>query len=185
MDKPWKINYQINRRDFWLDEYFSYFYHPWVRYVISLLLALMSYFFVHALLLTHSLTIATKVLLPQHTFSWLALAGMALRILSRMPPRDGVRHCSATIDTQRFCCAEPQKIYRFPWKKVMTIRQTPDYLLFFTWNGGTFTVPIRAFESLEEAQRFRQAAQRLKHVPKKGQFAVPHDKTVWPPAPRP
>ena len=186
MDEPWKIDYQVDRRDVWLDQYFTYFYHPWVRCVMGLLLASMCYAFVHKLLLTHSLTIAVLALLPTDTVFWLVLAGSLLRILNRVPPSGGVRNCSATIDTQRFCCVEPEKTYRFLWKKVISIRQTNDYVLFFVWNGGTFSVPNRAFSTFEEAQRFYQTAQHYKHAVKHGQaLAVPQDDTVWPPAPRP
>lgn len=185
MDEPWKIDYQINRRDFWLDEYFTYFYHPWVRCLMGLLFAFMCYAFVHKLLLTHRLT-AALVLLPHDTIFLLALAASLFRILNRVPPSGGVRSCSATIDIHRFCCVEPEKTYRFLWKKVMSIRQTNDYVLFFAWNGGTFTIPNRAFGTFEEAQRFYQTAHHYWHAARHGQtMSLSQDETVWPPAPRP
>ena len=185
MDEPWEIDYQIDRRDFWLDEYFTCCYHPWVRCLLGLLLASMCYAFVHKLLLTHSLTASALVLLPQGAAFWLVLAGEVVRILSRMPPAAGVNKCSATINTQRFYCVEPRKAYRYSWKQILSIRQTAEYTLFFTWKGGTFTLPNRAFGTFEEAQRFYQTAQQHKYVASHGQRAMtPQDETVWPPAPR-
>ena len=186
MDEPWKIEYQVNRRDFWLDEYFTYFYHPWVRCLMILLFGSLIYAFIYKFLLTHSLVTAALSLLPTNTVFWLGLAAETLRIWIRMPPADGVRDCSATVDAQRFVCVEPQKTYRFSWKKVISIRQTVEYTLFFTWNGGTFTIPNRAFGAYEEAQRFYETARRYKYAASHRQKVnITQDDTVWPPAPRP
>jgi hypothetical protein len=186
MDEPWKIDYQINRRDFWLDEYFTYFYHPWVRCLMGLLLASMIYAYAHKLLLTHSLTASVLVLLPQNLGFWLALASQLLRTWNRMPPATGVNQCSASIDVQRFCCVEPRKTYRYDWKRIVAISQTIEYTLFFTWQGGTFTIPNCAFGTLDEAHEFYQTALLYTQRAKLGQKApVLQECEVWPPAPRP
>ena len=186
MDESWKTDYQINRRDFWLDEYFTYFYHPWVRCLTGLLIMSMIYIYAHKLLLTHSLTASALALLPQDTAFWLLMASELLRIWNRMPSAAGFNQCSASIDARRFCCVEPRKTYRYAWKQVLSIRQTAEYILFFTWKGGTFTIPNRAFGTFEEAQTFYRAAQQHRYVASHGKrAAVPQDAAVWPPAPRP
>ena len=185
MDEPWKIDYQVDRRDFWLDEYFTYFYHPWVRCLTVLLFGLIVWASIHKFLLTHNLATAASSLVPTDTIFWLVLVSELLRLWNRMPATNGVRNCSATIDAQRFCCVEPQKTYRFPWKNVMSIRQTVEYTLFFAWNGGTFSIPNRAFGTFEEAQRFFQTAQYYKYAARNGTPSAAEPEGVWPPAPRP
>ena len=181
MAEPWEIDCEITRRDFWLDEYFTYFSHPWVRYLMGLLPVAMCYAIVHKFLLTHSLTASILAPLPPSFIFWLVLAAHFLR----MPPAGGVNKCSVSIDARQFCYAEKGKAHRYSWKQVAAISQTIEYTLFFTWKGGTFTLPNCAFGTFEEAQRFYSVAQQYKYAAKHGQrAAMLPDETVWPPAPR-
>ena len=107
-----------------------------------------------------------------------------LKIFNGVLTATSPRVCFATIDVVDFECLESEKRYIFPWKKVISVRQTMDYLLFFSlW--GCFTIPKRAFGGLAEAQAFFETARYYKQAAKSGQpVPVPQDDEVWPPPPR-
>ena len=182
MNNEITIRYQMERGDMWRDLYYTYFYHPLTRWLMWACVGLLIYEFVHLLVVTHSLLGALlKLVSGFHPWSLVLL--IFLKFFNKMPNATSHRVCFATIDAADFECLEPEKRYILPWKKVISVRQTVDYLLFFSlWS--CFTIPKRAFHFPEEAQRFYETALFYKRSARSGQSPPEYKEgEVWPPPP--
>jgi len=184
MNNEITIRYQMERRDMWLELYFGYFHHPVAKWLTWACIALLIYGFLHTLAVTHSLAGASLRFVGTFFHPWSLLLLIFLKFFNKMPTSTSPRICFATIDAVDFECLVPEKRYIFPWKKVISVRQTVDYLLFFSlW--GCFTIPKRAFGGLAEAQAFFETALYYKQATKLGQpLTEGKEGEVWPPPPR-
>lgn len=166
----------------WLSLYYEYFYHPLTKWLTWLIFALWTYNFIHKLAVTHSIASASWTLLNSLPHGLLVL--MFLSLFNKMPTPTSPRVCFATIDAVGLQCLVPEKRYTFSWKKVISVRQTMDYLLFFSL-GSCFAIPKRAFEEPDEAQAYFETARYYKQMAKHGQPpAESKEDEVWPPPPR-
>ena len=118
----------------------------------------------------------------------IALLGVILNLLigfRLLIPR-AKRVCTTTLTPEGFTDVTLRKTKSIPWSALSEIRyHQGDIFLWRTGKDGMF-VPRSAFADLAEAQEFYQQNVALWNASKYAQaVSIPHDETVWPPAPRP